>query len=31
MELIKDDHPGFKKPQRTPFRVIVNNSALFIF
>jgi hypothetical protein len=31
MELIRDDLPGFKKPPRTPVRVILNNSTLSIF
>ena len=31
LELIRDDLPGFKKPPRTPVRVILNNSTLSIF
>ena len=31
LELIRDDLPGFKKPPRTPVRVILNNSTLSLF
>lgn len=31
LELIRDDLPGFKKPPRTPVRVVLNNSTLSIF
>jgi len=31
MELVRDDLPGFKKPPRTPVRVVLNNSTLSIF
>jgi hypothetical protein len=31
MEMIRDDLPGFKRPPRTPVRVVLNNSTLTIF
>jgi len=31
MELVRDDMPGFKRPPRTPCRVVLNNSTLTIF
>jgi hypothetical protein len=31
MEMVRDDLPGFKRPPRTPVRVVLNNSTLTIF
>jgi len=31
MELVRDDLPGFKRPPRTPVRVVLNNSTFSIF
>lgn len=31
MEMVRDDLPGFKRPPRTPVRVVLNNSTFTVF